>query len=298
MKEQKAIEYLRALTLKITGIASEKASIQDYIDEIVYYFTNILHSMPNNVYWLDRNCVLRGGNDELAHKLNLKSGFDLEGLTYEQMAQAAQLPIKEFEPYRITELEVMKTGTPSVAKEEPPITDHGKTFFYLSNKTPLRNRAGQIIGVVGISTDITKLKKTQLDLAIALKNPEAAQPMDKKDNCVGVISSYVDLTGYLLIPKGGKYDFKNQRFYLGKTFGNEYLTSRELEVFRYILYGYALKKIAILLNISLLTARWYVNSLRIKLQCRSKAEIMSVAIKHGLTYVLEEYKVWKNLKND
>ncbi|TLY47950.1 MAG: response regulator [Gammaproteobacteria bacterium] len=174
MKEEKAIEYLRALTLKITGLAPEKASIKDYIDDIVYYFTNILHSMPNNVYWLDRNCVLRGGNDELAHKLNLKSGFDLEGLTYEQMAQAAKLPTKEFEPYRITELAVMKTGTPSVAKEEPPITDHGNMFYYLSNKTPLKNKAGEIIGVVGISTDITKLKKTQLDLDIALKNAEAA----------------------------------------------------------------------------------------------------------------------------
>jgi len=176
VKEEKAIEYLRTLILKITGTppSEKKASIKNYIDDIVYYFTNILHSMPNNVYWLDKNCVLRGGNDELAHKLNLKSGFDLEGLTYEQMAQAARLPTKEFEPYRITELAVMKTGTSSVAKEEPPITDHGKTFYYLSNKTPLRNKAGEIIGVVGISTDITKLKETQLDLDVALKKAEAA----------------------------------------------------------------------------------------------------------------------------
>ena len=176
MNEEKAIEYLRTLILKITGNppSDKKASIKDYIDDIVYYFTNILHSMPNNVYWLDKNCVLRGGNDELAHKLNLKSGFDLEGLTYEQMAQAARLPTKEFEPYRITELAVMKTGTPSVAKEEPPITDQGNTFYYLSNKTPLRNKAGEIIGVVGISTDITKLKKIQFDLDVALKRAEAA----------------------------------------------------------------------------------------------------------------------------
>lgn len=176
VNEEKAIEYLRTLTLKITGNlpSNNRASIKDYIDDIVYYFTNILHSMPNNVYWLDKNCVLRGGNDVLAHKLNLKSGFDLAGLTYEQMAQAARLPTKEFEPYRITELTVMKTGTTSVAKEEPPITDQGNTFYYLSNKTPLRNKAGEIIGVVGISTDITKLKKIQFDLDVALKRAEAA----------------------------------------------------------------------------------------------------------------------------
>lgn len=175
VEEEKAVEYLRTLTFKITGnLFSEKASIKDYIDNLVYYFTNILHSMPNNVYWLDRNCILRGGNDELAHKLNLKSGFDLEGLTYEQMAQAAKLPTKEFEPYRITELAVMNTGIPSIAKEEPPITGQGKTFYYLSNKTPLRNKSGDIIGVVGISTDITKLKEIQFDLDVALKKAEAA----------------------------------------------------------------------------------------------------------------------------
>jgi two-component system, OmpR family, aerobic respiration control sensor histidine kinase ArcB len=175
MEEKKTIEYLRKLTFKLTGnLFSEEASIKDYVDNIVNYFNNILHSMPNNVYWLDRNCILRGGNDELAHKLNLKSGLDLEGLTYEQMAKAAKLPTKEFEPYRTTELEVMKTGIPSIAKEEPPIKAQGKTFYYLSNKTPLRNKVGEIIGVVGISTDITKLKETQLDLDMALKKVEAA----------------------------------------------------------------------------------------------------------------------------
>ena len=124
------------------------------------------------------------------------------------------------------------------------------------------------------------------------------QLMDNNENCVGVIGSYVDITGYLLTKKEGKFDLDKQRFYLGEPFCNEYLTRRELEVFRYILYGYTLKKIASLLKISLLTARWYVHNLKIKLQCHSKAEIMSVAIKHGLTYVLEEYKVWKSLTVD
>ncbi len=130
--------------------------------------------MPNNVYWLDKNCVLRGGNDNLAKQLNLKSGSELVGLTYEQMAQAANLPTQAFEPFRTTEVEVMKTGVPSIDKEEPPIKADGKIFYYLSNKTPLRNSKGEIIGVVGISTDITKLKETESALQIALDKAEAA----------------------------------------------------------------------------------------------------------------------------
>ncbi|WP_171910094.1 PAS domain-containing protein, partial [Rickettsiella grylli] len=175
MSEKKVIEYLKKMIFKITGHSVlEEMSIENYVDYIVDYFMTILHSMPNNVYWLDRNGLLRGGNHELARKLHLKSGFDLEGLTYEQMANAAQLPTKEFEPYRVTELEVMQSGVPSIAKEEPPIKVEGKTFYYLSNKTPLKNKKGEIIGVVGISTDITKLKEIQFDLKVALKKAEAA----------------------------------------------------------------------------------------------------------------------------
>ncbi len=169
------IEYLKKLTFKITGdLFSEKASIQEYVENIVGYFTNIIYSLPNNVYWLDNNCVLRGGNDNLAHQLNFQTGADLAGLSYEQMAQAAKLPTKELEPFRITELEVMKTGIPSINKEEPPIKAGEKTFYYLSNKTPLKNKKGDIVGVVGISTDITKLKEAQLNLDMALKKAEAA----------------------------------------------------------------------------------------------------------------------------
>lgn len=175
MPEKNYLEYLKKVTLQITGdIFSETGSVQDYVDNLINYFTNIIYSMPNNVYWLDKNCVLRGGNDNLAKQLNLKSGAELIGLTYEQMAQAANLPTQAFEPFRITEVEVMKTGVPSIDKEEPPIKADGKVFYYLSNKTPLRNKKGEIIGVVGISTNITKLKETESALQIALEKAKAA----------------------------------------------------------------------------------------------------------------------------
>lgn len=175
MPEKNHLEYLKKVTFKITGDRfSKTASVQDYVDNLINYFTNIIYSMPNNVYWLDKKSVLRGGNNNLAKQLNLKSGSELVGLTYEQMAQAANLPTQAFEPFRTTEVEVMKTGVPSIDKEEPPIEADGKIFYYLSNKTPIRNRKGEIIGVVGISTDITKLKETESALQIALEKAEAA----------------------------------------------------------------------------------------------------------------------------
>ena len=99
---------------------------------------------------------------------------------------------KEFEPYRTTELEVMKTGVPSIAKEEPPIITQEKTFYYLSSKIPLRNITGEIIGIVGISTDITFLKEIQYALQVALEIEKEANK-EKIESFINVAHDLKDL---------------------------------------------------------------------------------------------------------
>ena len=123
------------------------------------------------------------------------------------------------------------------------------------------------------------------------------QLMDGDENCIGIIGFSIDITGYCLTKKKGNFDPEKQRFYLGEPFCNVYLTRRELEVFRYLLCGYTLNKISFLLKISPKTTRWYICNLKIKLQCQSKSEIMSMAIQHGLTYILEEHKIWESINN-
>lgn len=118
------------------------------------------------------------------------------------------------------------------------------------------------------------------------------QLLDNNGERIGIIGSYVDITGYWMIKKQGFYDEEKKRFYLGDNFCNEYLTRRELEIFRYILYGFTLEKIALILTVSVKTIRWNVKNIRQKLQARSIGEIMSIAIKFGLTYILDEYKIW------
>ena len=89
---QRTIKYHRANIIKKFNVANITAAVAyavqcssiNYMHEIdINYFTNIIYSMPNNVYWLDINCVLRGGNDNLAKQFNLTSGAELKGLTYE-----------------------------------------------------------------------------------------------------------------------------------------------------------------------------------------------------------------------
>ncbi len=57
---------------------------------------------------------------------------------------------------------VLKTGNPILNREEILYDRHGNKQWLLSSKLPLRDRNGQITGLVGIGRDITGLKRREL----------------------------------------------------------------------------------------------------------------------------------------
>lgn len=134
---------------------------QDYVGELSHYYESIIASMPHNVYWLDRNCVLLGGNDNLARMFGLSSREELAGLTYAEMTQLAQWTEGQGETFRKAEEEVMATGQARFNVEEPPIFVNGKVRYYMSTKVPLCNKKGLVVGVLGISIDITDRKQAE-----------------------------------------------------------------------------------------------------------------------------------------
>jgi len=57
------------------------------------------------------------------------------------------------------ELTVMRTGQPMIGKIEKEVFKDGRERWALTTKGPLRNPAGEIIGIYGISKDITGLQE-------------------------------------------------------------------------------------------------------------------------------------------
>jgi PAS domain S-box-containing protein len=62
------------------------------------------------------------------------------------------------------EQEIMRTGRPLLAREEPAVAPDGRSLWYSTTKVPLRDRQGKVTGLVGISRDITERKLAVLDL--------------------------------------------------------------------------------------------------------------------------------------
>lgn len=131
------------------------------------YYENIIGLMPGHVYWLDSNNVYMGCNNLQAEHAQLKSKEEIIGKTNFNMPWKAQAR-------KLNEInnQVMKTGKTKI-EEEYAVMSNGPRI-YLSQKTPLKDKKNNIIGVLGISLDITKQKKLEEKLRVAKEKAEAA----------------------------------------------------------------------------------------------------------------------------
>ena len=134
---------------------SELQSVHDY-------YEGIIALMPGHVYWLDRNNVFLGCNDLQAKNAQLSSRKDIVGKTNFDMPWKDQAE----ELNKLNNL-VMETGIPHTA-EEYAVMANGMAI-YISQKVPLRNKNNEIVGVLGISLDITERKKWKLHCAAQKK---------------------------------------------------------------------------------------------------------------------------------
>ena len=130
---------------------------------------HIVKYAPGLFYWKDKNSVYQGCNDEFATLAGLKSRADVKGKTDYDLAwkDRAKLYIK-------TDSKVIKTGKAKLNQEEVISVSNNKTITAITNKVPLFDNKNQVIGVLGITTDITHQKQVEHDLNIAKEQAEIA----------------------------------------------------------------------------------------------------------------------------
>jgi two-component system aerobic respiration control sensor histidine kinase ArcB len=141
---------------------------QHALQEKVTYYENILALMPGYVYWLDRNNVYLGCNDIQAKKVKLSSRHDIVG------KRTKDLLSREEQAIEVDKLNnrVMETGVAHSEIESGTMQDGERVYF--SQKVPLRGDKNTVIGLLGISIDITELKNTEAALTVAKERAEAA----------------------------------------------------------------------------------------------------------------------------
>jgi two-component system aerobic respiration control sensor histidine kinase ArcB len=140
----------------------------EYVTNTYLYMENIIAEIPVSVYWMNKDCIYLGCSNSMAQLLKLTSRHDIIGKTYADLynEQSAQI-------YKEADRSVMDTGI-ALSLEEPLYYSDGTKSIYLSNKVPWRDSDGKIIGMLGISVDITERKKMEEDLKLAKEVAEAS----------------------------------------------------------------------------------------------------------------------------
>ena len=117
-------------------------------------------SLPPAVFWKDRNFVYLGCDKSFSRFAGLASSEEIFGKT------DYDLPWKqeETELYIECDRRVMESGIPELGIIEPAQIGDGSQIWVETNKVPLRDESGQVIGILGTSADVTEREERRLKL--------------------------------------------------------------------------------------------------------------------------------------
>jgi PAS domain S-box-containing protein len=123
-----------------------------------------LENIPDYVYFKDRQSRFIAASKSLARYFCVKSPAHLIGRTdFDFFAPSHAQPAYD------DEQRIIRTGQPLLGKLEHETRLNGQEGWVLTNKLPLRNEAGEIVGTFGISKDITTTKEMEIALEKAHK---------------------------------------------------------------------------------------------------------------------------------
>ncbi|MBO8130117.1 MAG: PAS domain S-box protein [Candidatus Marinimicrobia bacterium] len=197
----------------LSGILEMKFRI--YLDNRITGFSQyekemldtLLKSIPDGIFFKDKQSRFILISDYHAKRLGLSSPEKAYGKTDYDFFDR-----KFAEESERDEKEVIQKGKSIVRKEEL-IETEGKKRWVSVTKVPMFNREGDIIGLVGISRDITQIKNIEEELRrekekferIFFYNPEPMVYMDRNFYILEVNKRFEEVFGWKMDEVRGKF---------------------------------------------------------------------------------------------
>ncbi len=152
----------------------EDITERKHLDENIYnsqmLLKRIINLLPVRIFWKDKKLVYLGCNNIFAKDAGKNSPEELIGKDDFDMGWKDQAKL-----YQDDDLLVINSGKPKLNFEEVQTTPNGETIWLRTNKVPLTNLEGNVIGILGSYEDITKnklaedeIKKSKDDLLLKI----------------------------------------------------------------------------------------------------------------------------------
>ncbi|WP_434684571.1 PAS domain S-box protein [Pseudanabaena minima] len=140
---------------------TERKKAQKALEESQRLLQTVLDSFPLAVFWKDRQSVLLGSNQYFANSCGLESPLEVIGKT------SFDFSFTEDESRKFLEDDqsVMESGLSKIGIEESFTLANGEVNWIETNKIPLRDALGEVIGLVGTFQDISDRKLAEETLA-------------------------------------------------------------------------------------------------------------------------------------
>jgi PAS domain S-box-containing protein len=154
-----------ALRLRIAELELSERNLKQLLArqaEELGMFRTLLDTMPDYIFFKDIESRFIVNNKAHLQILNAAAQADVAGKTDFDI-----FPGDLATRYYSDEQVVLRIGKPVIGREEPARSPDGKPVWLSTTKVPVRNAEGKIMGLVGISRDITELKRAEADLQAA-----------------------------------------------------------------------------------------------------------------------------------
>ena len=174
---------------------SSRRQAEQKLQDARQMLQHVIDTVPNVVFWKDRDLRYLGCNDAFAHLAGLQRpeeiiGKDDYALVWRKVADL----------YQRDDAEVISSGTPKLNIIEPMVMEDGATTWLETSKVPLQDAGGETIGVLGVFRDITERMRTEEKLrqaATVFENTMEGVVITNPDgDIVAVNPAFTNITGY------------------------------------------------------------------------------------------------------
>ena len=171
--------YLLGISEDIT----ERKEVEAELSRERDLWRTLLDNSPDHIYFKDSQSRFIKSSKAQARQFGVASPDEMVGKTdFDFFAEAHARPAFE------DEQEIIRTGQPIIGKEEREVWNDGHVTWASSTKMPMRDNTGKIVGIMGVSRDITERKQAEEHIreqaALLDKAQDAIMVMDLEDRVV------------------------------------------------------------------------------------------------------------------
>jgi two-component system, NtrC family, sensor kinase len=165
---------LRQANLFLQNQIAERRQIELELRQSQQLLQLVMDNIPQLIFWKDRNSVYLGCNQSFAIAAGIDSPAHIVGKTDYDLPWKPQ----ETEWFRQCDRRIMESDVAELGIVEPLLQSDGQQNWVETNKIPLHDSTGNVVGILGTSEDITH--RVQAEVTLKQLNEELERRVEKR----------------------------------------------------------------------------------------------------------------------